>query len=305
MGRVFRTTENTRRHDTINNRGQSGLDKEPGRLASGSLEFLGRSDAPDVGVPGDAGYAENKHGNTDDGNQHSVQGRVKKNDEATRQNELHLRIYLEPAVLTICTVPYNMMADQNAREMNERVRNINEIKRQIQQRSVLPMRVLDVARMMEDSLPENSSSSGNHFDRPRGTEWLNSVFQRHINFLQSDLVETGQFTFDPAPIPPFFSARLVSDRLGKRIDSRGSSTSSRSRQLRLTPMKGDKAESSTPQSSVVSSVVMVDNKKKVEGPGEASRTRYLQRVKNLDLEDLSCRQELTEVVGPRVCHIKN
>ena len=41
-------------------------------------------------------------------------------------------------------------------------------------------------------------------------------------------------------------------------------------------MEGDKeAESSTPQSSVVSSMVMVDNKKKVEGPGEASRTQYL------------------------------
>ena len=96
-----------------------------------------------------------------------------------------LRIYLEPAVLTICTVPYNMMADQNAREMNGRMRNINEIVRQIQQRSVLPVRVLDVARMMEDCLPENSSSDGTHFDRPRGTEWLNGVFQRHVNFVES------------------------------------------------------------------------------------------------------------------------
>ena len=78
-----------------------------------------------------------------------------------------LRIYLEPTILTICTVPYNMMADQIAREMNERVGNINEIIRQIQQRSVLPMRVLDVARMMEDSLPEDASSDGIHFDRPR------------------------------------------------------------------------------------------------------------------------------------------
>ena len=42
-----------------------------------------------------------------------------------------LRIYLDPAILTICTVPYNMMADQNAREMNDRVRNLNEIIRQI------------------------------------------------------------------------------------------------------------------------------------------------------------------------------
>ena len=51
-------------------------------------------------------------------------------------------------------------------------------------------------------------------------------------------------------------------------------------------------ESSTTQSSVVSSVVVVDNKKEAEDPGEASRSRYLERVKDLDLEDLACRQEL-------------
>ena len=162
-----------------------------------------------------------------------------------------LRIYLEQAVLTICTVPYNMMADQNAREMNERVRNINEIIRQIQQRSVLSMRVLDVAGMMEDSLPEDASVDGIHFDRPRGTEWLNGVFQRHKNFLESQLVQTGQFTFGSPTVPSFFSARSLTDRLGQRIDSRGSYASSRSRQLRSRPMEGDEAESSTPQSSPV------------------------------------------------------
>ena len=46
----------------------------------------------------------------------------------------------------------------------------------------------------------------------------------------------------------------------------------------------------------MSSVVMVE-KKKVEGLGEASRTRYLERVMDLDLEDPACRQELTEVLG--------
>ena len=49
-----------------------------------------------------------------------------------------LKVHLEPAVLTICTVPYNMMADQNAREMNKRVRNINEIIRIIQQKKCCP-----------------------------------------------------------------------------------------------------------------------------------------------------------------------
>ena len=37
-----------------------------------------------------------------------------------------LRIFLDPVILTICTIPYNMMTDQHAMEMNEKVRNINE-----------------------------------------------------------------------------------------------------------------------------------------------------------------------------------
>ena len=45
----------------------------------------------------------------------------------------------------------------------------------------------------------------------------------------------------------------------------------------------------------MSSVLMVDNKMIVIG--EASRTGYLERAKDLDLEDLACRQELTEVLG--------
>ena len=70
-------------------------------------------------------------------------------------------------------------------------------------------------------------------------------------------------------------------------------------------MEGDEAESFTRQSSVVSVssvvvvvvvVVVVDNQKK-ERPGERSKARYLERVKNLDLEDLACRQELAEILG--------
>ena len=38
-----------------------------------------------------------------------------------------LRVYFDSVVLTIFTVPYNIMADQNAMSMNERVRHINEI----------------------------------------------------------------------------------------------------------------------------------------------------------------------------------
>ena len=260
-------------------------------MASGILEFLGRSDSPDVVVPADAGDGEDIHSYVDDETNDVPRGEARKMMRLQDKVSCILeerRIYLEPTILTICTIPYHMMADQNAREMNERVRNINDIIRQIQQRSVLPMRLLDVARMMEDSLPDDASSDGIHFDRPRGAEWLNGVFLRHIYFLDSDLLERGQFTFGPPPIPPFFLARSGTDRLVGRIDSRGSSTSSRSRQFRSTPIERDEEEPSTPQSSVVSSVVVVDSKKKVEGPGEASRTWYLERVKDLDIEDLAC-----------------
>ena len=61
-------------------------------------------------------------------------------------------------------------------------------------------------------------------------------------------------------------------------------------------MEAEEADSSTPQSSVVSSVVVVDNKR-VEKLAEASRKRYLEKVKELDLEDLECWQELAEVLG--------
>ena len=53
------------------------------------------------------------------------------------------------------------------------------------------------------------------------------------------------------------------------------------------------------QSSVVSSVVVVGNKEArapAGGPGDAIKARYLERVNDLDLEDLSCRQELMEVM---------
>ena len=75
------------------------------------------------------------------------------------------RIQIDPAILTICTIPYNMKADQHAMEMNEKVRNLNEIIRQTQ-RSVFPVRLLDVADLMERSFPEDASSDGIHFDRP-------------------------------------------------------------------------------------------------------------------------------------------
>ena len=70
------------------------------------------------------------------------------------------RIYLDLTVLTICTVPYKMMQDRNALNVNERVRHIKDIIHQEQKKSILPLRLLDVTWMMETSLPESSSSDG-------------------------------------------------------------------------------------------------------------------------------------------------
>ena len=129
-----------------------------------------------------------------------------------------------------------MMRDENGMRMNERVPGVI---REVQRNSILAMRLLDVAHMMEDSLTDGFSSDCIHFDQPKGVEWLNKVFQRHVNSLNSDLLETGQFTFGPPPRPPFFPVRPVEHRLGERIDTRDSSASSGSRQLGSTSMEND------------------------------------------------------------------
>ena len=75
-----------------------------------------------------------------------------------------LRIQMDPAILTVCTVPYNMKADQHAMEMNTKVRNLNEIIRLIHKRSVLPIGLLDVAEQMElSAFPDDASTDGIHF----------------------------------------------------------------------------------------------------------------------------------------------
>ena len=195
------------------------------------------------------------------------------------------------------------MADQHAMEMNTKVRNLNEVIRQIHQRSVLPIGLLDVAEQMERAaFPDDASSDGIHFDRPRGVEWFYDVCQRHISALEADLLETAQFTFRQPPNRPFLASRTLSSRLGARVDSRDSSRSSRTRLPGAAPMEAEEATSPTPQSSVVSSVVVVDSKRG-ERPAEKSRSTYLEKVKELDLEDLECRQELAEALGlERVSH---
>ena len=52
------------------------------------------------------------------------------------------RIYLDPTVLTTCTVPYTMMLDGNGLSMNGRVRHINGIILEIQGSGALPLKLL-------------------------------------------------------------------------------------------------------------------------------------------------------------------
>ena len=214
-----------------------------------------------------------------------------------------LRIQMDPILVTICTVPYNMRFDQHALEMNEKVRNLNIVIREIHRKSVLPLRLLDVAEQMEQAgIPDDTSNDGIHFDRPRGVEWLNDVFRGHINALEADLLETALFTFGPPPNPPFLASRALSSRLGPRVDSRDSSRSNQARLPSVTPMESGEVRSSTPPSSVISSVVVAESRR-AERPVEAARLKYAEKVKRLDLEDLECRRELAEILGiDRVSH---
>ena len=214
-----------------------------------------------------------------------------------------LRIQMDPILLTVCTVPYNMMFDQHALEMNEKVRNLNKVIRDIHRKSVLPVRLLDVAERMEKKgFPEDTSNGGIHFDRPRGAEWLNDVFQEHINTLEADLLETAQFTLGPPPNPPFLASRALSGRLGPRVDTRDSSRSNQTRLQSATPMESEEVTSSTPPGSAISSVVVAENKREKRSM-ETARLRYPEKVKELDLEGLECRRELAETLGiERVSH---
>ena len=151
--------------------------------------------------------------------------------------------------------------------------------------------------------PDDASSDGIHFDRPRGVEWLNDVFQRHISALEAELLETAQFTFGPPPNPPFLTSRTLSSRLGATGDSRDSSRSSRTRLPGAAPMEAEEATSSTPQSSVVSSVVVVESKR-VERPAETSRLRYLEKVKELDWKTWNADKSWRKLWVSSECHMR-
>ena len=214
-----------------------------------------------------------------------------------------LRIQMDPILLTVCTVPYNMMFDQHAFEMNEKVRNLNKVIRDIHRKSVLPVRLLDVAERMEKKgFPEDTFNDGIHFHRPRGAKWLNDVFQEHINTLEVDLLETAQFTLGPPPNPPFLASWALSGRLRTRVDTRDSSRSNQTRLQSATPMESEEVTSSTPPGSAISSVVVAESRREKRSM-ETARLRYPEKVKELDLESLECRRELAETLGiERVSH---
>ena len=153
---------------------------------------------------------------------------------------------------------------------------------------------------MEDSVPGGCSSDAINFDQPKGVEGLNKVLQRHINNLDSNLLETGQFIFGPPTKPPFFPVRPVEDKLGGRIDSSDSSASCRSKQRGSTSVENNTMDFWTPQNSVVTSVVVVKRGSENKFLGEAlagkSKARYLKRIRDIDLKELVCRQELMEAL---------
>ena len=154
-------------------------------------------------------------------------------------------------------LPYNMQYKDNGLNLNERVRCIKSAMLEIQLTSIRLLRLLDMAQMMEDSVPDGCSTDGIYFDRPEAAKWPNEVFQRHMDRLLSDLIEMGRLAFGPRREPPFFLVRPIESRFWERKDSRDSSASSRSRHQGSTSHENKTRGSLTPQNSVVSSVVMV------------------------------------------------
>ena len=69
--------------------------------------------------------------------------------------------------MMICTMPFIVMLDDNGLNINERVRHINEIILEIQMGSILPLRLLDDAHMMQDSLTSGCSYDGIHLIDPK------------------------------------------------------------------------------------------------------------------------------------------
>ena len=97
------------------------------------------------------------------------------------------RVKFDLEVLTICTVPFNMLLDQNGIDMNKRV-----IIRGIHSNCCSLLSLMDIAAEMNISLPPNSSRDGIHFDHQPREEWLNFRFQQHVDELKRNLIQNGR-----------------------------------------------------------------------------------------------------------------
>ena len=165
--------------------------------------------------------------------------------------------------------------DENGLSVTKSVRHVKGVMREIQRSSILPLRWLDVSHMLENYLPGGCSPDGIHFHQAKIVDWLKKVFQ--INNPGWDLLESGQFTFGSPPKTTYFPVRPVEVRLAKRVGFRESSASSRSRQPVSTSIEEDTRESSMTQSSVVTSVIVVEkgneNRSSAEGLEGYSKAR--------------------------------
>ena len=63
-----------------------------------------------------------------------------------------------------------MPLDESGMRMNERVRHLNGAIHENQRNSILPLRLLEMPRMMEKSLPDGCSSDGIRIDLPGGAD---------------------------------------------------------------------------------------------------------------------------------------
>ena len=127
-----------------------------------------------------------------------------------------VRINLVPKSIRICIVPFNKKNDENSKNLNERVRHINGVIREIRRPIILPLRFLDKANELKGSLLEVCSSHGINFDHPKGSAWPDKIFQQHLDRLKIDLVEGGRFTSGPPPDTPFYRTRSLETLRGAK-----------------------------------------------------------------------------------------
>ena len=88
-----------------------------------------------------------------------------------------LRVCFDPAILTICTVPYNMKFDQHAMRMNEKVGAKYQRRNQADSAKKRAPRDVAGCGRSDGTLPSAASSDGIHFDTPKGTEWMIGVLK--------------------------------------------------------------------------------------------------------------------------------